>query len=531
MEIPTGNFIGFKIQGEGEKGFSAFDPAQGETLSEKFLYATPSEFEEAVSLSSQAFLPYSEISYVKRAEFLDAIADGIIDLGDSLLERCSSETGLPLGRITSERGRTCNQLRMFAELLRAGWWLDIRMDSADADRAPLPKPDIRRLLVPIGPIAVYGASNFPLAFSTAGGDTASALAAGCPVVYKSNSSHPGTNALISSAIINAAKSTGMPEGVFSSLNLTHEYSTKLTAHPEIKGVGFTGSRKVGMTLYHTAVNRPEPIQVFAEMSSINPVILLEDALKRNGKDIANKLAGSVTLGSGQFCTNPGMVLLVENEVSRAFLEDFNDALKAVVPSPMLNKNICNSYGKGTNYLKNNEHAILIGVAEKEANPKRNEGLPMAFSVNGKAFLSDQSLREEIFGPATIFVLCQTMEEMREVLNGLEGQLTATIHAEKADEILLKKLTQVIVQKSGRVIFGGYPTGVEVCHAMQHGGPFPATTYAGSTSVGSAALLRFVRPVAYQDFPDHLLPEALQNSNPLNFPRLVDSKWQQSKAAV
>lgn len=531
MNISTGNYIGNKQSREGEKSFRAFSPSSNEFLTEEFLYATPSEFERAVTLGEKAFLTYSEISYIRRAEFLEAIADEIMQLGDSLIERCTMETGLPKGRIESERTRTCNQLKMFAEVLREGWWLDARIDTADPERIPVPKPDIRRLLKPIGPIAVFGASNFPLAFSTAGGDTASALASGCPVVYKSNSSHPGTNALVASAIIKAAKSSDMPDGVFSALNLTHEYATKLVEHPAIKGAGFTGSRKVGMSLYYAGVNRPEPIQVFAEMSSVNPVILLEDALESNGRGIARDLANSVTMGMGQFCTNPGLILMVETKVGNEFLQYFKEAFRTIPPSSMLNKNIYNSYVQGTGFLQGNDHAELIASSERGSEPQKNESLPMAFAVKAKDFLQDNSLKEEVFGPVTIFVLCKDKEELIVVLRSLEGQLTATIHSGGSDPAFEGSVTQLIAQKSGRVIYGGYPTGVEVCHSMQHGGPFPATSYAASTSVGSAAIARFVRPIAYQDFPDHLLPDALKNSNPLNIPRLINGEWVHSQIEV
>jgi len=528
MKIQTGNFIGYHI-GEGdENSFRAFSPANNELLTGEFAYATPPELERAVALGAQAFLTYQEFSYEQRAGFLEAIAEAIMGLGDDLLDRCVLETGLSKVRIDSERTRTCVQLKMFADLLKEGWWLDARIDTSDPARTPLPKPDIRRLLIPIGPIAVFGASNFPLAFSTAGGDTVSALAAGCPVIYKSNSSHPGTNALVSSAIIEAAKSSGMPDGVFSSVNLIHEHAAKLVSHPAIKGVGFTGSRKVGMSLYHIGVSRPDPIQVFAEMSSINPVVLFPDALKSCGKEIAKNLAGSVTLGMGQFCTNPGLVLLVKSKVTEEFLQDFKGAFQAVQPSSMLNKNSYNSYVQGTLLLEQSDHTALIATSEKDADPLKLESIPMAFAVKGDVFLAEEQLKDEVFGPATVFVLCRDVAQLMQVLDSLEGQLTATVHAGPEDEVLVGPVTQLLAQKAGRVIFGAYPTGVEVCHSMQHGGPFPATSFGASTSVGSASLLRFVRPIAYQDYPDRFLPDALKDSNPLNVPRLVNGKWERGQ---
>lgn len=527
--ILTGeNFIGFKNSANGDKTFQAFVPEKNEYLPEKFTQATAEEFETAVSLAQKAFPEYRELSYEKRAVFLDAMADEIMALGDALIERCSLESGLPIARITGERGRTCGQLKMFSQLLRDGYWVDARIDKAQLDRQPFPKSDIRRMLIPIGPVAVFGASNFPLAFSTAGGDTASALASGCTVVVKSHSSHPGTNALVASAIIKAAKDTGMPEGVFSSLYLSHDHSIKLVQHTAIKAVGFTGSRQVGMTLYNAAVNRPDPIPVYAEMSAINPVVLMENALKIHRDKIAKALAGSVTLGVGQFCTNPGLVLLVESDASRAFLEAFAAEFKNTLPGTMLNKNICKAYANGIESLKSTKGTTLIATASQAVNSEKNEAQPIAFSVNAFEFLTNKALSDEVFGPATLFVISKDTAQLLEVLESLEGQLTATVHADPEDENALLPVINVITQKAGRVIYGGYPTGVEVCHSMQHGGPFPSTTDAKSTSVGTAAIFRFVRPVAFQDFPDKLLPEALRNSNPLNISRLVDGSWTNEK---
>ncbi|WP_214226288.1 aldehyde dehydrogenase (NADP(+)) [Pedobacter sp. B4-66] len=524
MSITGENFIGNIRSGKGEGSFQAFNPTENVSISEKFIYATETELEGALTLAQQAFVIYKNTSTIQRAEFLEAIADEIMALDESLIERAVAESGLPVGRITGERGRTCGQLKMFAQLLRDGWYLDARIDTAQPERAPLPKSDIRRMLIPIGPIAVYGASNFPLAFSTAGGDTASALAAGCPVIVKAHPSHPGTSELISSAIIKAAQRTQMPEGVFSALNLTNDQSVKLVQHPVIKAVGFTGSRKVGMILYTAAVNRPEPIPVYAEMSAINPVILMDEALKVKGEAIAKGLAGSVTMGSGQFCTNPGLVLLIESETSKAFLNHFAQHLIAIEPATMLNKNICESYGKGQEAVKNVNGVSVLAQGLKPADNNRNEARPIAFTVSAEDFLSNKELTEEVFGPATLFVLTKDTVQLHQVLNQLDGQLTATVHAEPADKNNLIPIIDIITQKAGRVIYNGFPTGVEVCHSMQHGGPFPSTTDGRSTSVGTAAIYRFLRPVSYQDIPDELLPEALQNSNPLSILRLIDGAW-------
>ena len=528
MAITGENFIGYKRSAKGEINFQAFSPAANSFLSEKFTYATEQEFELALSLAGKAFLSYRKLSAAGRAEFLDTIAEEIGELGDELIERASAESGLPAGRILNERERTRNQLKMFARLLRDGWWADARIDTAQPDRIPLPRSDIRRILIPVGPVAVYGASNFPLAFSTAGGDTASALAAGCPVIVKAHSSHPGTNELVASAIIKAANKTGMPEGVFSSLNLLHEDSLRLAGHPVIKAVGFTGSRKVGMMLFNIAVSRAEPIPVYAEMSAINPVIIMEGALSANSEKIAKDLAGSVTLGVGQFCTNPGLILLIESEASAVFLEQFAQQLSLSNPGTMLNKNICKAYTMGVETVKNLEGVKVLAGSKGQANPERNEALPVAFIVSVEMFLANKQLSEEIFGPATLVVLSKDIGQLIQVLHALEGQLTASVHATPADEKNILIVIDIISEKVGRIIYNGFPTGVEVCHAMQHGGPFPATTNGNATSVGTAAIYRFLRPITFQDTPDHLLPEALKESNPLNIMRLVNGNWTYDK---
>ena len=521
------NFTGFTSSAKGNASFQAFAPAANKFLDGDFYYATEEEMEHALQLAQKAFAAYQKTSFSRRAEFLDAIAEEILALGDDLIERCTAETGLPAARIIGERARTCGQLQLFAKLLRDGWFVDARIDKAQPERKPLPKADIRRMLVPIGPVAVFGASNFPLAFSTAGGDTASALAAGCPVVVKAHSSHPGTNELVTTAIIKAAQRTNMPEGVFSSVYLSHENVIKFVEHPVIKAVGFTGSRKVGMTLFNTAVNRPEPIPVYAEMSSVNPLIILEGALA-NKEKIAKDLTGSVTLGVGQFCTNPGLIIMIDNESTQSFLKGFAEQLSAVPPATMLNKHICKAYTEGIQSLQANDEIKILTQSSVEAVSERHEARPVILNMKGSDFLKDKKFSEEVFGPASLVVLCSDEQEMYKVLATLEGQLTATIHATDEDEKTLQPIINIITQKAGRLIYGGYPTGVEVCHSMQHGGPFPSTSDARSTSVGTAAIYRFLRPVAYQDFPDNLLPDVLKNENPLNILRLVDGEWTSKK---
>jgi NADP-dependent aldehyde dehydrogenase len=458
---------------------------------------------------------------------LDAIAEEIMALGDLLIERCSAETALPAARITGERGRTCGQLQLFATLLRDGWFVDARIDKAQPDRKPIPKADIRKMLIGLGPVAVFGASNFPLAFSTAGGDTAAAFAAGCPVIVKAHSSHPGTNELVATAIIKAAQRTGMPEGVFSSVYLSHENVIKFVQHPVIKSVGFTGSRKVGMTLFNAAVSRPDPIPVYAEMSSVNPLVILKGALV-NKEKIAPALASSITLGVGQFCTNPGLIIMIDDERTQSFMKDLGEQIRNMPPASMLNKNICNAYSEGIASLQ--EHSEVTLLTESSTGPvaERYEARPVLHTIKGNDFLKDKKFAEEVFGPASLIILCSNEAELLQVLSSLEGQLTATLHAGDEDKNSVQQIVDIITEKAGRVIYGGYPTGVEVCHSMQHGGPFPSTSDARATSVGTSAVYRFLRPVCYQDFPDEFLPDALKNGNPLNILRLVDGQWTHDK---
>ncbi|MEO5682922.1 MAG: aldehyde dehydrogenase (NADP(+)) [Chitinophagaceae bacterium] len=517
------NFVGFELSAQGTESFNAFAPNQNTSLPGDFHYATGAEIDKVLRLAEAGFTSYQKISGHARADFLDAIAEEIMALGDALIDRCTLETALPVARISGERARTCGQLKMFAQLLRDGWYADLRIDKAQPDRKPLPKADIRRMLIGIGPVAVFGASNFPLAFSTAGGDTASALAAGCSVVVKAHSSHPGTNELISTAIIKAAQRTNMPEGVFSSVYLSHEAAVKLVEHPTIKAVGFTGSRTVGMIFFNAAVRRPHPIPVYAEMSSVNPLIILESVLVDKEK-MAKDLAASVTMGVGQFCTNPGLIIVIENDASKIFLKELAIQINGIKPASMLNKNICKAFNTGVELLQSFSAITLLSQSDATPVPERFEARPVLHSISAKDFLADKKFAEEVFGPASLVVLCNDEAALLQVLSALEGQLTTTIHAGPADEHLVSQILDIIKQKAGRIIYGGYPTGVEVCHSMQHGGPFPSTTDARSTSVGTAAIQRFLRPVTFQDFPNDLLPDLLKNENPLNALRLVDGQW-------
>lgn len=521
MAITGKNLIGNNFSASGNNTFQAVNPATNAPLPEAFYNATDTEVYTAAQKAMTAFEIYKQIPAAGKATFLDAIADEILAMGDDLINRAMAESGLPAARLTGERGRTTGQLKMFAQLLREGNWVSACIDTAQPGRLPLPKPDLRRMMEPIGPVAVFGASNFPFAYSAAGGDTASALAAGCPVIVKAHPSHPGTDELVSQAIINAAKKTNMPDGVYSMVHSSNETAIKLITHPAIKAVGFTGSRKGGMALFNAAVNRPEPIPVYAEMSAVNPVIILPGAVAANGEAIANGLAASVTLGVGQFCTNPGLVFLIDDVNANVFLQTLSSAIEKVMPATMLSRGICKNYEGGIERLKATTTVTVLSRAVTVADTDKTEAIPYVFTVKQKDFIADSSLSQEVFGPATTVVLCNSADEIKEALKTAEGQLTATIHAAGADDGIAAEIINLMKEKAGRVIFGGFPTGVEVTDAMVHGGPFPATTDGRTTSVGTAAIQRFVRPVSYQNFPQHLLPDALKDTNPLHILRQVN----------
>ena len=511
------NFIGYSTSKLGSDVLQAQQPEKNELLDEPFYIATEEEIDEALVKAASAFEEYKHYSGAQKAAFLDVIGEEIMKLGDELIKRASKETGLTHGRLEGERGRTVNQLNMFAELLREGSWVDARIDSSSAEG----QPDVRRMLFPLGPVAVFGASNFPLAFSTAGGDTASALAAGCPVIVKAHESHPGTNELVSRAILEAAKETNMPDGVFSSLNGGPEVGSKLVQHPGIKAVGFTGSFGGGKAIYDLAQQRDEPIPVYAEMGSINPVFLLDEKLQTEGKNLAEELAGSVTLATGQFCTNPGLIIAKQGDGLDAFKEALAKKLDEEPPGCMLNPGIAENYRK-----KRAEAFSLAGIdvlAESDGESETT-GTAAVATVAASDFLSGEDYQEEVFGPFTLVVSCENDDEMQEVARKLKGQLTVSFMGMDDDLANQDTLVSISREKAGRVIFNGVPTGVRVGPAMQHGGPFPATTDSRSTSVGTAAIQRFVRPIAFQDWPDALLPDELKDENPLGILRIYDGSY-------
>lgn len=524
MTLLTGQHIigaGFSASGLGR--FYAVNPATGETLPGEFAVATTDELNLAVSKAVEAFKQYRLLSGVGKANFLDTIASEIEALGDVLLERCSAETGLPLARLQGERGRTTSQLRLFATLLREGSWVQAKIETALPDRTPLPRVDLRSMLKPLGPVAVFGASNFPLAFSVAGGDTASALAAGCPVIVKGHPAHPGTSELIGKAIQSAVKKCGLHEGVFSLLQENgFQIGVALVEHPGIKAVGFTGSYKGGMALYHRAVNRPEPIPFYAEMGSTNPVFVLPRARKENGQAIAANYAGSVTMGAGQFCTNPGLLITTSDSDTDAFEQHIKEEFSKTTGATMLTSGIKNAFDQGIEAL--GQHPMAELIAKGVESGTVTSAKPVLFKTTAASLISDKIISEEVFGPSSVLVTAEDKASLYEVVNSLSGHLTATVHGTPEDLEEYRDLISVLEDKVGRVLINGFPTGVEVCHSMVHGGPFPSTSDSRSTSVGTGAIERFVRPVCFQNYPQSLLPDELKDENPLGINRLVDGKW-------
>ena len=517
----TGRMIiaGEPVSGTGTE-IRGFDPSAGIGLEPPYRHGDESNVEAACAAAAEAFGPYRATTSEARAAFLEAIADNIDAIRDALVARASAETGLPQARITGEVGRTTGQLRLFAGVLREGSWNGARIDPAQPDRAPAPRADIRQREVPLGPVAVFGASNFPLAFSVAGGDTASALAAGCPVVVKAHDGHPGTSELVGRAVTAAVASSGLPAGTFSLLfGSGHGLGTALVTDPRIKAVGFTGSRSGGTALVAAAAARPEPIPVYAEMSAINPVFLFDGALSSRAADLGRAFVGSLTMGSGQFCTNPGLVIAVDGPGLDAFLASARAALTDAAATPMLTPAIAESYARGVEALGTETDL----VARSSADGPENGCRAALFSTTADSFRSSEVQQAEVFGSSSLIVRCADYREMATVAANLEGQLTVTLQADESDYAAAGELLPVLELKAGRILFNGWPTGVEVGHAMVHGGPFPATSDSRTTSVGARAIERFLRPVAYQDVPKSLLPSAIADGNPDALWRRVDGQ--------
>nr|WP_211107329.1 aldehyde dehydrogenase (NADP(+)) [Azospirillum brasilense] len=498
----------------------AIDPSTGATLEPAFGGGGAAEVDRACQLAWDAFDRFRETAPEDRAVFLEAVARNILDLGDALIVRAMAESGLPRARLEGERGRTVGQLRLFAAVVREGSWIGARIDPALPERAPLPRPDLRQRRIPLGPVAVFGASNFPLAFSVAGGDTASAFAAGCPVVVKAHSAHPGTSELVGRAVQAAVAECGLPEGVFSLIfGAGSSVGTALVADPRIKAVGFTGSRRGGVALMEVAAKRPEPIPVYAEMSSINPVFLLPAALAARAEALGRGFVASLTLGAGQFCTNPGILLAVDGPDLDRFVESAVETLGGSAAPTMLTPGIHAAFDAGVAALAGNARVATLARGLDGDGPNRCRAA--LFATTADAFLDDPALREEVFGAASLLIRCPDLESLRTVAERLDGQLTATLQMDAADTGAAAVLLPTLERKAGRILANGWPTGVEVCHAMVHGGPFPATSDGRTTSVGTAAIERFLRPVCYQDIPADLLPQALRDGNPLGLWRRFD----------
>ena len=523
MTLHGQNFIGDTLSAEGTTTFTAFSTLTFSDLETEFHEATADEVDRAVTLAAQASGPYSALPAEVRADFLIRIAEEIIALGDELIERAHVESALPKERLTGERGRTANQLRMFSELVREGSYVDARIDRALPDRVPLPRPDLRRMLTPLGPVAVFGASNFPLAFSVAGGDTASALAAGCPVVVKAHPAHPGTSELVAGAILKAAKACYLPTGVFSMVHGGAEVGSGLVNHADLEAVAFTGSLGGGRALFDLAAARPRPIPVYAEMGSVNPIFVLPGALQDKGPALAAGLAQSVTLGVGQFCTNPGLVVGIKSVAMDTFVNSAAGEMSQK-PSAMLTMGICKAFSRGKARLSSLQGVKQITPLVQNSDAPENLAIPALFTTDAETFLQTKVLSEEVFGPVTLAVLCNTQEEMARVALHLEGQLTATVHANAEDIATHRSLVGILEKKVGRLVFNGFPTGVEVSPAMQHGGPYPAATDSRSTSVGTAAIFRFLRPVCWQNAPQEILPPELKDTNPRGIWRTIENQW-------
>ncbi|MEP6787452.1 MAG: aldehyde dehydrogenase (NADP(+)) [Acidobacteriota bacterium] len=522
VELTGLSILGANRGDSTDKTFRAFNPKTGDAVGPDFHSATPDELNRAIELADEARIPFGNLPGRERAKFLRAIADNIEALGDMLIERASLETALPNARFVGERGRTCGQLRMFADLLDEGSWVDARIDHAIPDRQPIPKPDIRSMLRPLGPVAVFCASNFPLAYSVAGGDTASAFAAGCPVIVNAHIAHPGTAELVGSAVAKAVKDCGMPEGTFSLLfSNGYEIGQALVKHQAIKAVGFTGSRRGGRALMDIAAARPEPIPVYAEMSSVNPTFILPSAVRERGDAIVNDLLASVTGGVGQFCTKPGLVFLPESDGSEKFISDFKEQISSTAPSPLLTSGIRKNF---TDASEKRQSEVATFSANQDANLPGFSVNPSVFETSAIEFLSTPDLNEEIFGPTTLLIRSNKHEELHNIARSLEGQLTASIHGSDSDLVEYADLIAILETKVGRLIFNGFSTGVEVCPSMVHGGPYPATSDSRSTAVGSRAITRFARLVCFQNFPDSALPDELKEDNPLSIRRMIDGEY-------
>lgn len=516
------SYIGNSLSAKGNVHYKTINPELNLENGTDFVEATSEEVDEAVSLASKAYKQYSKVSGKQKALFLNAIADEILELGDVLLSAYCSESGLPIVRAKGERDRTVGQLRSFAELVNEGSWVDAFIETEEIDRLPTPKPDLRKMLIPIGPIVVFGASNFPLAYSTAGGDTVSALAAGCPVIVKSHPMHAGTGELVASAVIKAVKKSGMPNGVFSNINSSGiEVGAHLVKHPLVKGVGFTGSTNGGRALFDLASKRAEPIPVFAEMGSVNPVVILPNALENRGEQLGEIYANSITVGTGQFCTNPGLIIGIRGVGLDKFTSSLGKEILKVNPMCMVHPAILKAYNSKKERALS--HVGVSAIANYLDDVSENYAQQGVFTVSGDVFLGNSTLHQEVFGPFSIVVQCKDKKQLEQVVSELEGQLTGTIISDNGEEASFTSLINILQTKVGRLVFNGVPTGVEVSSSMNHGGPYPASTDSRFTAVGVHSIKRWVRPISFQNWPNALLPQELQNENLLEINRVVNGK--------
>jgi NADP-dependent aldehyde dehydrogenase len=527
MELTGKQLIAGEPTASNDTTFSAQNPNDSTTLEPAFHEATGEEIDRAMRAAAAAFDAFRARSAEDRAALLDAIADEVEALGDALLERAHAETGLPMPRLTGERGRATGQARLFANLLREGSWVDARIDLPQPDRKPLPKPDVRRLLAPIGPVVMFGASNFPLAISVIGTDTVSALGAGCPVVVKGHPGHPGTCEMLARAVATALEKLNFPKGAFSLVQGTsNDVGMALVKHPATQAVAFTGSLRGGRALADAAAARPTPIPVYAEMGSVNPVFVLPGAAAERGDAIAQGYVQSVTLGAGQFCTNPGLLLGLKSDALDAIKAATAKAAGDAAPATMLHAGISKSFENGLERVSGVDGVSALGCSSTDADTTATQAACSIFSTNVDTLLGNPDLFEENFGPSSVVVESDTAKKLEAVAEKLEGQLTATIHGTAEDLKNHAGLVRILERKVGRLIFNGFPTGIEVCPSMHHGGPYPAATHSHFTSIGTASILRFVRPVCYQGFPDAALPVELQNGNPKGVWRLVDGELSQ-----
>lgn len=507
------------IEGKGET-FQSWDPSANKPLNE-VASCTVEEVNQALVAAVAAKAELDQKTSAQKSLFLNTLADEIDALKSQFIPVTMAETGLPEARLLGETGRTCGQLRSFAELVKEGSWLQASIDTADPARQPLPKPDVRAMNISLGPVAIFGASNFPFAFGTLGGDSAAALAAGNPIVVKGHPAHPMTSRYFAQAMLNTLQKTDFPKGTFALLQGSgHTLGSALVTHPDIKAVGFTGSLGGGRALMDIAAKRATPIPVYAEMGSVNPVFVMPEVLQSRSAAIAKGLAASITMGCGQFCTSPGLIVTLKGDLAEQTAAEIAEQPRGVMLNPGIAQTMQNAVAAR---LKDDDIELLTGGT----NNTPLEPLNSLMRVSASTFLINEELQEEIFGPVSLVVECETEAQMVAVAQAIEGNLTATIHADNYESECLKALITALKPRTGRILFNGYPTGVEVCQSMQHGGPYPASSFAHATSVGNAAIGRFVSRNSYQNWPDTLLPAELQNANPLSIMRLVDNEYVRS----